>query len=436
MKKIAIIGAGVTGLTLGYRLLKEGYDVSIYERNTEVAGQLYAIPVEGIKTEIYYHHTFMSDTNFIELCEELKVDEKLEWLDSSMAYYSDGVQYPFGTPFDLLKFSPLKFLDKIKFVISILRLQQMKDISHVNKFAAKEWFVKNGYENVWDVIWEPLFKLKFAELSDEISLVWLWDKLIKRGKSRGGAKEKLCYMNGSFFEIAAALKKNILNMNGNIYLDTVVDSITQDDNSKFNLVVNGQNSDFDVVISTLSSEKHAALYEFSDKHKSNTKNYKYQSAICALLVLNDRFSDFYWTNIGDYEIPFGGIIEHSNFVGEERYNGKTIIYLSKYLSKECDFYSKSDEDILSEFYTGLKKVNKNFSEDCVLESHIFKEADAQPIVKKGYVSPKVETEVENFYWLSTHHVYPHDRGIEYGIEQANYLAKKIQESEKKSKSIV
>ena len=212
MKKIAIIGAGITGLTLAYRFLKTGHSVTLYEVSKEVGGQLYAFPVQDVPTEIYYHHTFMSDSNFIELCKELGIDDKLEWLDSSMAYYTQDVQYAFGTPFDLLKFKPLSFINKAKFVLSILRLQTIKDINYIEQYSAKEWFLKNGYQKVWEIIWEPLFKLKFADLSDEISLVWLWDKLIKRGKSRGGAKEKLCYMEGSFFELAKALKDQIVKL--------------------------------------------------------------------------------------------------------------------------------------------------------------------------------------------------------------------------------
>ena len=83
------------------------------------------------------------------------------------------------------------------------------------------------------------------------------------------------------------------------------------------------------------------------------------------------------------------------------------------------------DEILNEFIKGLLQINKNFDKKSILESYIFKQDDAQPIVPKGYKNPNVETEIENFYWLSTHHVYPHDRGIEYGIEQANILCRRI-----------
>ena len=37
-KKIAILGAGVTGLTAAYYLSKKGYNVTIFEKSEEVGG--------------------------------------------------------------------------------------------------------------------------------------------------------------------------------------------------------------------------------------------------------------------------------------------------------------------------------------------------------------------------------------------------------------
>lgn len=426
MKNVAIIGGGVAGLTLAYRLLKSNHKVTIYERNSDVGGQLYAFPVQGEMTEIYYHHTFISDTNFISLCEEIGIGDKLQWLESSMAYYTQGKQFPFGTPLDLIKFSPLSFLDKIKFGLSIIHLQNIKDITAVEKFGAKEWFYKNGYSQVWNVIWEPLFRLKFAELADEISLVWLWDKLIKRGKSRNSGKEKLCYMHGSFFELAKELKAKIIEMGGRIEVNTEISCIKRTQENFEVVTENAGNTRFDVVTSTLSTKNHEKIFQTGT---NSINDFDYQAAICALIVMKKPFSEYYWTNIGDFDLPFGGIIEHTNFVGTDRYKGNSIVYISRYLDSNSDFYNLPKDEILNEFKLGLSKVNPNFDQGDIIESFVFKQPDAQPIVKKGYVPPNLETSVSNLYWISTHHVYPHDRGIEYGIETANKVADLINRSQ-------
>ena len=38
--KVAIIGAGITGLVAGYRLLQAGHEVTIFEKEKELGGLL------------------------------------------------------------------------------------------------------------------------------------------------------------------------------------------------------------------------------------------------------------------------------------------------------------------------------------------------------------------------------------------------------------
>ena len=421
MKKVVIIGAGVAGLTLAYRMLKNGYSVKIYERGMGVGGQLHTISIEGLNTEVYYHHTFLSDKNFIKLCSELGIEKKLKYYNSSMAYYTNKKTYPFGSPIDLLRFTPLNFINKLKFIISIFSLQRMSNISNLQGFSAKEWFELNSYGEVWKIIWEPLFKLKFSNLSNDISLVWLWDKLLKRGKSRSGTKEKLCYMENSFHSLAKSLKEKIEEMGGEFFLDTEVENIKKI-KDQFVISAKNTNTEADFVLSTLTSTQNRMLYDFSSNYINYLKKYKYQAAICAIFELNSSFSKYYWTNIGDYDLPFGGVIEHTNLVGKDGYNGKTILYVSRYLDEHSDFFNLKKEEIVKEFTQGLMEMNPEFNESQIMKSHLFKQKDAQPIVLKGYEKPMVETEIKNLFWISTHHVYPHDRGIEYAIEEAEKLS--------------
>ena len=37
MKKIAVIGAGITGITTAYQLMKKGYDVTVFDKQKYAA---------------------------------------------------------------------------------------------------------------------------------------------------------------------------------------------------------------------------------------------------------------------------------------------------------------------------------------------------------------------------------------------------------------
>ena len=45
--KVAIIGAGITGLVAGYRLLQAGHEVTIFEKEKELGGLLGSFKIEG-----------------------------------------------------------------------------------------------------------------------------------------------------------------------------------------------------------------------------------------------------------------------------------------------------------------------------------------------------------------------------------------------------
>ena len=62
----------------------------------------------------FYHHLFLSDTTIIGLLDELGLKDRLIWEDSTVGYFTHGRIFPFATAKDLLRFSPVGFLDRIR----------------------------------------------------------------------------------------------------------------------------------------------------------------------------------------------------------------------------------------------------------------------------------------------------------------------------------
>ena len=61
------------------------------------------------------------------------------------------------------------------------------------------------------------------------------------------------------------------------------------------------------------------------------KGLTYEAAAVVLLELDRPLSSIYWLNIADRDMPFTGVIEHTNFMPSSEYGGKHYVYLSKYL---------------------------------------------------------------------------------------------------------
>jgi len=90
MNEIAIVGAGLAGLTAALRLTHAGYRVRVFERYPRPGGLARALDVGGEPLEAFYHHIFTTDTDYIAMAEELGLGGELEWLPSKMGIWAEG----------------------------------------------------------------------------------------------------------------------------------------------------------------------------------------------------------------------------------------------------------------------------------------------------------------------------------------------------------
>src|SRR3954449_5528457 len=125
MARVAVIGAGVTGLVAALRLAQRGDEVVVYERWPGLGGMAATLDVgHGHLLERYYHHLFTSDRHIADLYDELGMPDELEWLPSSVAFFLEGRSWPFTSPLHLLRFSPLSLRSRLRMGIAVLRLQR------------------------------------------------------------------------------------------------------------------------------------------------------------------------------------------------------------------------------------------------------------------------------------------------------------------------
>lgn len=432
MKTIAILGGGFTGLTAAYRLAQKGYKVTIYEKGDSIGGLASGFEISGNNLEKAYHHIFKTDTDIIAITNELGIQDKLQWHDSSVSIYRKGKLYPFITPIDLIKFSPLSIFNRIRAGLVVLYLQKSGNWKNLQEQTAAQWMRRWSGRQVYNVIWKPLLLGKFDKFYDKISMAWLWARIHIRAnsKQKGDSKEKLGYYSGGFIQVVNALENKLKGLGADITLNATVDSIKTTHN-KIEIKVNNHQYKFDAVLSTLPSNVFAKIIKEDNKkikeYVSKLDSINYIGAVLNVFSYPESLSKYYWHNINDTSFPFLVFIQHTNLVGTKDYNNHHIYYIGTYVPHDHKYFSSNDKEIKDEWYSYLKRIFNNFEPEKIIENNIFRFKFAQHIVDTEYQNkiPDYKTPLKNVYLSNFSQIYPEDRGTNYAVREGNKIAEII-----------
>jgi protoporphyrinogen oxidase len=430
MADIAIVGAGLTGLVAAYRLSRAGWQVTVFERYPEAGGLVATFDAGGERLECFYHHLFTTDTDYVQLAEELGLASAIEWLPSRMGIYSAGRLWDFATPRSLLAFKPLSWLDKVRFGFSTLLLNRSGDYSQFEGVTAREWILAHAGQKVFDTVWGPLLTQKFAEKADEVAMVWLWGKVYLRGRSRSssGLGERLGYMRGSFGRLVDVLVERLRAEGVRLEFRSPVRKIRKVEGG-LELHVRSGSTRFSTVLFTASPQEllRAAGDELPDEARQRLGGLFATAALCVVLELDRSLTPYYWLNIADREFPFGGVMEHTNYIPKERYGGRRLLYISKYLLHSDPLWTAPDDVVWQTYEPFLKRLNPAFDESWVRARHHFKAAFAQPVIPCNYrpLIPPFATPLPGLYHACMAQIYPEDRGQNYAVRSGNHAAQAL-----------
>ena len=433
--RVGIIGGGVAGLAAAYELTKQGHFAEVFEQADFLGGQASTFDVFGGRLERGYHHLFVSDTEITELIHELGLGDKLAWLESSVGFYYGGKVWDFASPRDLLFFKPLPFLDRVRVGLWTLLLQKTKSYAKFENVTAKDWLSRRMGPKGYEVIWEPLLRGKFGEFYDKIGMTWIWNKVTLRVASRKGAGqvEHLGYPMGSFGEVIEVLADRIVEQGGSVHTSASVEKIVESEGSATMLDVRLEGSEselrkYDAVIATTPSYVFTRLAPpMPEDYHNKLVGIDYLSAVLMVLVMDRPFTNKYWMNIADPDMPFVALIEHTNLIDRELYGGKHILYISNYPSRDSELYQKSGEELMDLFVPHLQKINTDFDRSWVIEYHHHRVDGAQPIVGINYGAgiPGHRPPHKGLYLANTTQIYPEDRGTNYSVRMGRRVAQMV-----------
>ncbi len=430
MKSVVVVGGGFCGLSAAYDLAKQGVRVTLLEAEQEVGGLAGCFDAGGTRLEKFYHHWFTNDVEIVGLIEELGLQDKVVYRPSYTGMYYANAIYRLSSPMDLLRFAPLPFLDRIRLGLLALRARRVRDWRALESMTAADWLRSMGGKRVFEVVWDPLLRGKFGAVAEEISAVWMWNKLKLRGSSRASdGSERLAYYRGGFASLAESLAAKIIDLSGEIHTGAPATGLVSNDGWVTGVVSRERSFTGDAVLMTPALPIVADIVAdlASADYLAELRRIRYLANLCIVLELDRSLSDTYWLNVNDPSFPFVGIIEHTNFEPAETYSGRHIVYLSRYLPETEALYGMSDEEVGAFALTNLRRMFPKFSDDWVLKQHVWRARYAQPVVERSYSSliPDVATPLKGLFLASMAQVYPEDRGTNYAVRQGRAAAREL-----------
>lgn len=418
-RNVAIIGAGIGGLSAAYDLARGGRAVTVFEASPQVGGLAsgFKEPHWDWSVEKYYHHWFASDQHILGLIEELGWSDQVIFPRPYTVMYHEGKFYPFDSILQAILFPGLGWgINKARFGLVGLFLKSTNNWRALEKHTVDAWMRRWAGDRVYELMWQPLMIGKFGErYAKEVNMAWMWARLKAR-------TTRLGTFRGGFQAFADRFSARLQEMGVQVRLSTSVGHLMPNTDGGVTLETPAGPEGFDQCLVTTSPALLARLApDLPSNYLQGLLNLKSMGAVVMALSLKQRLSEqgYYWYNIPKSAgFPFLALVEHTNFLSPEYFGGDHIVYIGDYLEPDHEYFRLSPEELLERYLPALPRFNPQFHRDWIKQTWLFRTPYAQPVplVNHSKNIPSIQTPIPGLFLACMSQVYPWDRGTNFAVE--------------------
>ncbi len=441
--KIAILGGGISGMATAHRLSSiVDAEITLIESSDRLGGMGTYFEREGKFIDCFYHCQMPSDEPLLQMIDDVGFTDELVWKPTRMGFIADGDRYPFNTAIDLLRFKPLKFIQRIRFGAVSLFLRKLVFGKDLENTRVRDWLAPLYSEKIWEKMLVPLFGAKFGAAAADLPGRYIWERMGRekntavRGYPKQGLKSLIDRIEESLSERGVEILKS-----------STVTALRQADDR--GIVVVGKEREpvrYDYVVSTLAPPVLRQISEPSLLDGFNLNDIPYQGVVNALFFLKKPLDSFYWNPVVNCGTEFDGVVEMTELVDPEIYGGYHGVYTMKYCSRDSELFGEDDALIASRWASQLCELypDLNLTTDDIADVKIFKAPFVEPLYPLGYadLKPKVNVKGSPLFLATSAQVYPKitawnsSTGFAFEVAEDVALAVRGLEIEKKIDSAV
>ena len=461
MKRVIIIGGGITGLSVAWKLSEKGYEVTVIESDKLIGGLAKSVKVENYFFDIGPHSFFSEDKEVFK-----KVMDLFEGEPSEIPYAKRSVKMLFKDkyvdyPLSAKSILQMGFLPPILCSLSFAKSYIGTYISSLftkkkeeQNLTVKQWAIDNFgkylYINFFKPYTEQFWKIKTSELSHRVIpsnkkmdfartlkhlLIKKYLMISKRepGKLSLVERESLpsYYPKKGFGEIANRISERIKKNEGKICTSLEVDEIILNSNNTFNVKAKDQIFSGDFVISTIPLNKVITKIKPLNEQEiiKSAKRLEYLSLILLYLIVKKKnvlgCQYCYFLNR-----PYNRISEMNNFSNYSSPEDENILAVEISCQSESEIWKSSDKEIFTMCMEKIEKDNFLKKKD-ITNYKVIKVSSVYPIYKKDYEIHLKKTEehfkkIKNFFSIGRQGQFYYgdiDQMIRFGFDTADKIIK-------------
>ena len=394
------------GLALAHRLVLNGHQVHVVERERQPGGLATWHDFGGFYWDRFYHVILPTDLQLIQFVKDIGLGDKLRWRQTQTGFYVDETFYSMNDTLDFIKFPPLSLWSKFRLGLTILYCARIDDWRRLEKILVEDWLIRVSGRATYEKMWKPLLLAKLGENYKRVSAVFIWSyiKRLFSARDSSAQKEQMGHVSGGYKAVFESLLECIEEQGGAIHTGSSVERITADKNAGIWVERDGQREHFDKLVFT------SPVNVLRDvcapglvRIENDKRDVEYLGVICMVLITRQPIVPYYVVNIADPRIPFTGVIGMSTVVDPSETAGRHVTYFPKYLLSTDPMLRAGENELSEAFMQGARLMFPDYDWSAVESIHINRAFKVQPLQVLEYSSlvPRCVTEHPDFFVLNT-----------------------------------